>query len=526
MYDVISRSISLRYSLQLAANGMKQGSDSHHGKMQCLEMLANHETAWRTLSWSESAPVNLLVGWREPVSVSGNVICFRSKLDGPREELLLLRVPSKLRSVTMKHWRFQLPHDVQDVCIDSGQDLLIYQCGYVTSLCIASLLSPLRCFRVKSFHVCSLLTGESHPLAQHVGVFSATNSWRYRVGSLRICGDTFALASDQGLYISAWNWKSGQHISDFVCSLSKTKPRNFSLTASQMASLHLSVFTFLDENHILFPSSNDDGLYLYDIRAMPPINTRKQKLKGTHCFETSMPQSLGHETVCDINLTCNSLTTGADAAVGPFYTDYDDRMVLLRIAVRSNVIGTRSNWRHHEMHVRARSLLTWTQMHPAPPNTCVIVPWSAWAPAAARLAVSESLMDDSDVLHMCPSQSMFPGCGMRITSSPSVRNDSTFVVTVRDYHPARVFHGRRQNTVCHTDILPTEVEAEIGNRAMITNTERRKQRVQDDAYPRQRSKSLPLPMVSALFVPLTYYQRRSQLSISARPTFIQYQRWR
>jgi hypothetical protein len=293
-----------------------------------------------------------------------------------------------------------------------------------------------------------------------------------------------------------------------------------------MASLGLSVFTFLDENHILFPSSNDDGLYLYDIRAMPPINARKQKLKGTHCFETSIPQSWGLEAVCSINLTCNSLTTGSDSAVGPFYTDYDDRMVLLRITVRSNVTGTRSDWRqdHHEMHVRARSLLAWTQMHPAPPNACVIVPWLAWAPAAARLAVSR--MDNSDVLHMCPSRPMFPGCGMRVTSSPSVQNDGTLVLTVRDYHPARVFHGRRQSTVCHTDLLPSQAEAEIGNRAMVIDAERRKQRVQDDAYPRLRSKSLPLPTVSALFIPSTYYRRRSQLSISAHPTFIQYQRWR
>jgi hypothetical protein len=134
MYDVISRSITLRYLLELAANGMKQSPDSYLGKLQCLEMLAAHGTAWRTLSWSESAPVDLLVGWREPVSLSGNVICFRSKLDAPGNELLLLRAPSKLRNVTMKYWRLQLPHDVRDVCIDSGQDLLVYQRGYVTFL--------------------------------------------------------------------------------------------------------------------------------------------------------------------------------------------------------------------------------------------------------------------------------------------------------------------------------------------------------------------------------------------------------
>ena len=142
MCDVISRSVSLRYSLELAANGMKEGRYSCLGKMQCLEMLAAHETAWRTLSWSENAPVGVPVGWGEPVSVSGNVICFRSKLNVPYEQLLLLRVPSKLRDVTMKSWRLQLPYDVKDVCIDSGQDLLIYQCGYVMSvMCRISILT-------------------------------------------------------------------------------------------------------------------------------------------------------------------------------------------------------------------------------------------------------------------------------------------------------------------------------------------------------------------------------------------------
>jgi hypothetical protein len=134
MYDVISRSISLCYLLELAANGMKHGSYSYHGKLQCLEMLAAHETAWRTLSWSDNAPVDMLVGWGEPVSVSGNVICFRSKCDLSHEEFLLLRVPSKLRDVTMKSWRLRFPDDVQDVCIDSGQDLLICRRGYVKSL--------------------------------------------------------------------------------------------------------------------------------------------------------------------------------------------------------------------------------------------------------------------------------------------------------------------------------------------------------------------------------------------------------
>jgi hypothetical protein len=101
------------------------------GKTQRLNLLTEHETAWRTLSWSDSTSIDMLGGWGEPVSVSGNIIAFRN---APSEELLVLRAPSKLRNVQMKHWVIQLPHDTQDVCISSAQDLLVFRCGYVVCL--------------------------------------------------------------------------------------------------------------------------------------------------------------------------------------------------------------------------------------------------------------------------------------------------------------------------------------------------------------------------------------------------------
>ena len=220
MYDTISGSIGLRYLLELAANGMRDDHRSSLGKIQRLNLLAEHETAWRTLSWSDNSSVDMLDGWGEPVSVSGNIIAFRNayaKPDASSEELLLLRAPSKLRNVQMKLWVVQLPHDTQDVCISSAQDLLVYRCGYV--------VGPLPLHRhvhhqwsssTKSFHFRSLSTGEKHPLVQHSGTFDAANSWGYRIGSMRVNGDSFAIASEQGLYISTWNWKSGEHKSDFV----------------------------------------------------------------------------------------------------------------------------------------------------------------------------------------------------------------------------------------------------------------------------------------------------------------------
>ncbi|KAI9454765.1 hypothetical protein BJY52DRAFT_1188741 [Lactarius psammicola] len=458
MYDTISGSISLRYLLELAANGMRDDHRSSLGKIQRLNLLAEHETAWRTLSWSDNTSVDILEGWGEPVSVSGNVIAFRNAYaqpDASSEELLLLRAPSKLRNVQMKRWVVQLPHDTQDVCISSAQDLLVYRCG------------------TKSFHFCSLSTGEKHPLVQHSGTFDAPNGWGYRIGSMRVYGDSFAIASEQGLYISTWNWKSGEHKSDF------------------MASLQHSTFDFLDEHHILFPNSIDDSLYVYDIHAMPPMNSRRRKSKGTHCFEISVPRFLANHAACSIDLRCNSLAAGQDASPASFHADPHQRMVTLLITAGPDTTGVHGQSRQEqcELHARASALLAWTKMHPAPPNASVVVPWSAWGPAAARVVVPR--VDDTT---LCASKSKFLGSGMRVITPPSLRSDGTSVVTVMDYHPARVFRGLRaekqrwyNSHTCPT--APTEMQGMLAH----ADPERDNNKQGPTTNSRSRSKSLPLP---------------------------------
>ncbi|KAN0138766.1 hypothetical protein V8E53_003154 [Lactarius tabidus] len=432
LYYITAGSISLRYLLELAANGMRDDPRSSLGKQQRLNLLAEHETAWRMLSWSDSTSIDILGGWGEPVSVSGNIIAFRN---APSEELLVLRAPSKLRNVQMKHWVIQLPHDTQDVCISSAQDLLVYRCN------------------TKSFHFRSLSTGETHPLVRHSGTFDAANSWGYRVGTMRVHGDNFAIASEQGLYISAWNWKSGEHTSDF------------------MASLQSSTFDFLDNDHILFPSSIDESLYVYDIRSMPPMNSKRQKSKGTHCFDIPVAKFLDNYSECSLDLRSNSLSAGD----GPFHADPHQRIVTLLLSAGPNPPGVQRQ-EQCEMHARASALLAWTTMHPAPPNACVVVPWSAWGPAAARVGAAR--IDD---VTLCASKSRFLGSGMRVISPPSVRGDGASVVTVTDYHPARVFRGLRAEKQSHT--LPTQVPAHV-------DSERRLAPVPNS---RSRSKSVPFP---------------------------------
>ena len=142
MHGIIRGSISLHYLLELAATGLRDDHRSSLGKIQRLNMVAEHESAWRTLSWSGNTSIDMLHGWGEPVSVSGNLIAFRNAYAESSEELLLLRAPSKLRNVQMKSWILQLPSDTQDICISSAQNLLVYRRGYAVVLSKSSCLTP------------------------------------------------------------------------------------------------------------------------------------------------------------------------------------------------------------------------------------------------------------------------------------------------------------------------------------------------------------------------------------------------
>lgn len=267
---------------------------------------------------------------------------------------------------------------------------------------------------------------------------------------MRIHGDNFAIASEQGLYISAWNWKSGEHQSDFVRNSFPQLKKYAEGAAKQMASLQSSTFDFLDDDHILFPSSIDESLYVYDIRSMPPTHSKRPKSKGTHCFDIPVAKFLDNHSECSLDLRCNSLSSGD----GPFHADPHQRIVTLLLSAGPNPTLTGTQRQEQcEMHARASVLLAWTEMHPAPPNACVVVPWSAWGPAAARVGATR--IDDAT---LCASKSRFLGSGMRVISPPSARGDGASVVTVTDYHPARVFRGlRAEKQQSHTS--PTQMLA-------------------------------------------------------------------
>ncbi|KAI9508980.1 hypothetical protein F5148DRAFT_1367474 [Russula earlei] len=368
--DVVASSTRLRYKLALSEHRMCDGTFSELSAAHKLVLLTAHIAAWQSLESIPPERASMLLGWSAPMAVSGNVIVFSKRVrpDGPIEAeepalvLLVLRVPSALRRIEAAHWSLALPANVSALCIDSSQDLLIYV------------------FDCK-FYVCTLSTAAVHSLVEHAGSFSMWNgSRRGDVFNLCVHGD-FVAAGTRVYFISVWNWKTGQFVSD------------------QKSEVHFSSFCFLDEHQILYAASNQDSIYVYDVRR-PAMDRQQQQpqlqkgqVSGTEMgpvrFQLALP-SLERATMSRYIQIChNALPTGkvelwqgsSSGSAPPFYADPRERLIVLRLVTSPVERGEE----RFELHVPARALLE----HAAAVGRCrrgdkgeAVLSWSAWGDAA------------------------------------------------------------------------------------------------------------------------------------------------
>jgi len=117
---------------------MCDGTPNSLSTAEKLGLLTAHAAAWRSLNSVQPEKASMLVGWSAPIAVSGNVMIFSKDksqatlaYEGevrpePRQDLLVLRVPSALRRVEAAHWVLDLPARPSELCVDESQDLLIY----------------------------------------------------------------------------------------------------------------------------------------------------------------------------------------------------------------------------------------------------------------------------------------------------------------------------------------------------------------------------------------------------------------
>jgi hypothetical protein len=181
-----------------------------------------------------------------------------------------------------------------------------------------------------------------------------------------------------------------------------------------ISQINFSSFDFLDEHHILYAVSDEDSIYVYDLRSSQQKQPQKEKEKeiGLLRFHLALPPINRSRTSRYIQLRRNALPTatgplpdwrswldeggiapGPGPATPPFHADPHERLIVVRIATSPVECGEEQ----FELHVPARAFLDRFSSSAATANTgesrqrngggeckdeeddgVVVVPWTAW----------------------------------------------------------------------------------------------------------------------------------------------------
>ena len=494
---MIANSTSLRYNLALSEHGMCDGLSNPLSKAEKLELLIAHAAAWRSLDSARPETADLVVGWSAPMAVSGNVLVFAKEVSGPAQDhrrerergdeaeqvglrppterhmaLLVLRVPSALRRVEAAHWVLSLPAVASEMCIDASQDLLIYVLYVMPHCSLEEVNHGTHAFpllgvfiRDGAFHVRTLSTGAVYPLVEHRGFFGVWNgSRRFEVFNVCVCGD-FVAAGTGVSFISVWNWKTGQHVRDQVRLLAiytLIGSQNNSFTIAKITEVRFSSFDFLDEHHILYSMSNDDRIYVYDLRRpsaeqQQPQQKEQEREADTKPvgFQLALPPIHRMTTSRYIQVRRNALPSGTappydteggnacgSSSPPPFHADPRERLIVLRIATSPVERGEEQ----FELHAPARALIdryasaiaAQRRRHEGrvdgdvngdsdadvEANAEALLPWSAWRDAVRTTPPQK-------VPYVIPARMI--NYGMRVVSHPP--NWEEGVLHIDSYRP-------------------------------------------------------------------------------------------
>ncbi|KAL1669627.1 hypothetical protein GGF50DRAFT_43673 [Schizophyllum commune] len=117
--DAIDHTARLRYHLELAREGMQDGSRHDLGSADRLQKLKEYKQAWRALDWSANSKV--LHGG--VFAISGDIVAC-SKRTEPTH-ITFTRIESKLRGVEGHQWKIDAPRGLRDFVIEPVLDLVV-----------------------------------------------------------------------------------------------------------------------------------------------------------------------------------------------------------------------------------------------------------------------------------------------------------------------------------------------------------------------------------------------------------------
>ncbi|KAI9431412.1 hypothetical protein H4582DRAFT_1966232 [Lactarius indigo] len=462
---IIKDSVPLQYIISLAECGMRDGLSGivYERTSERLQRLREHEAAWREVAWSDGSTISHQAARDLPTTSSGGVLAFLKQSDGDSgdpeysDRLFLLRVPSRLRGIPGESWELNGLGEMSNVCIDSAQDLLLFQ-------------------RSNNFHVRTLSSGKVHPSVLHSGSFDLGIASSDLLTEIPVicCDHVAAIVHEHSLShapvtikgtVVVWNWKTGNQVA---------------IIRPLFARIGRDI-TFLDETHILIPASAVDSalkpgqnyelmLLVYDFDPSVTLFIN-QVATIPYCFRISLPVRTGITTFRQARINANtasfsSPTASSSSPSGYFHADPKDRIIALEV--------TDNNWMQGmeetaELYTPARTFLAYIATHPpvtasASVSTSISgqkpldVPWEAWGPHGAHLVRAA----DQPYIVRRPRV-----CGMRVLGA-SLCDRS---VIVADYHPGRIARsvglGGSGGTGMRARALSTFSEILLGTRGVL-----------------------------------------------------------
>ena len=126
MYDLVKDSVALQYVLSLAAAGLIENIPMSVNLAQRVRLLAAHETAWKDSPWFPMEGYDGVLGL---ASSSGSLLvffCFWNDSTRYGRSLVFQPLPSIHQGVPDFSARMDPDFHMNEFCIDSSQDLLIY----------------------------------------------------------------------------------------------------------------------------------------------------------------------------------------------------------------------------------------------------------------------------------------------------------------------------------------------------------------------------------------------------------------
>ncbi|KAH8999899.1 hypothetical protein EDB86DRAFT_2908175 [Lactarius hatsudake] len=459
---IIKDSVPLQYIISLAECGMRDGLSAivYERTSERLQQLREHEAAWREVAWSDGSTISQLAARDLPTTSSGGVLAFLKQSDGDSgdpeygDRLFLLRVPSRLRGIPGESWELNGLGEMSNICIDSAQDLLLFQ-------------------RSNNFHVRTLSSGKVHPSVLHSGSFDLGIASSDLLTEIPVicCDHVAAIVHEHSATLTikgtvvVWNWKTGIQVA---------------IIRPLFARIGRDI-TFLDETHILIPASAVDSalkpgqnyelmLLVYDFDPSVTLFIN-QVATIPYCFRISLPVRTGITTFRQARINANtasfsSPTASSSSPSGYFHADPKDRIIALEV--------TDNNWMQGmeetaELYTPARTFLAYVAAHPpiaasASVSTSIsgqkplYVPWEAWGPHGAHLVRAP----DQPYIVRRPRV-----CGMRVLGASLCSRS----VIVADYHPGRVARsvglGGGGGTGMRARALSTFSEILLGTRGVL-----------------------------------------------------------